>query len=712
MKGADLRHIASLAKLNIPMDHLAEYFTVPGHCFPDDISPAELTRLCDGITAGIPPADPAAELFNLYLTTGVLLYPNRRPTWMKPWISSHVQPERLFPNWNILVRGRWQSVPILLTHRNAGYLRFLIIGLIPEAGPGSLWPDWADDLMDAAAKKGICLAAEAAAAIHPLPKGQSLFTYPLMAPRPHARITDGSLALPAALGFLAVLSKTPMPDGLAATGGIGPDGVVSKISGLDEKLRLARTSPNVFNGLICPLENGLHATDGPPSLLPVADTRQAWMFTRLFLPEKAESLMLFSRMLKTPDQFVRNVVSMPARWVAWAAGNKQVRPVMDRILKDPDLFSELTNRFEQAVYQGETAVAAAVADLVSFKELRAASSAWPLLVFKWCSAGLSLCNHTGKTAAADPYIRTARKLLPAAKKANIAEVAGFLNHYLVARHNRYDFHSEIPADLKELVSFLEDQHRMQCATGCATLPVLGKIYGTLAQNFAFCGPRFLSETQTRVRLARIALGEGATPEYEAEWRRQNNYLCYALLDAGARRHKRARQTLFDYLAVTRWDQVFAKLPDFTQWQQALLARFLADVPLEKPRKHYVQWVAASHLNPDSFHPWQLWRFNMGRLALAMDKKETARNWFSRSLEICMSAGLGPTVRVMGLLGLSGRFHLDRIFDPDHMAAYAAIQQTAIELNPEYFTMIKQEDPFTVLEKIWRQPSLFFPFNYH
>lgn len=85
-----------------------------------------------------------------------------------------------------------------------------------------------------------------------------------MAPYPHARITIGSLALPAALGFLAILSKTPMPDRLAATGDIEPDGVVSKISGLDEKLRLARTSPNVFKGLICPLENGLHATDGPP----------------------------------------------------------------------------------------------------------------------------------------------------------------------------------------------------------------------------------------------------------------------------------------------------------------------------------------------------------------------------------------------------------------------------------------------------------------
>ncbi len=712
MKSADLRHIASLAKLNIPMDHLAEYFTAPDHCFPENISPPELTRLFNGIRAGFPPADPAADLFNLYLTTGVLLYKGRRPGWMKPWLSRHVQPERLFPNWAILIRGRWQPVPILLTHRSVGYLRFLIIGLIPAAGPGSLWPDWADHLMDAAARNGLCHAAAAAAAIHPLPKERSLFAYPLMAPRPYARITDGSLALSATVGFLSVLSKTPIPDGLAATGGIGPDGLVSNISGFEEKLRLARSSPHAVKGLICPLENGLRTTDGLPNLLPVADVGQAWTFTRLFLPEKAESLMLFSRMLKTPDLFVRNVFSMPASWIAWAADNKQVWPVMNRIFKDRDLFSELTNRFEQAVYRGNLAVAAAVADLISFKELRAASAAWPLLAFKWHSAGLSLCNHSGKTAAAVPYIRTARKLLPAVKKANIAEVAGFLNHYLVARHNRYDFHPDIPADLKELVSFLEDQHRVQCASGCATLPVLGRIYGTLAQNFAFCGPRYLMETENQVRLARRALGEGATPEYDAEWRRQNNYLCYALLDAGARYHERARQTLFDYLAVTGWGQVFAKLPDFTQWQHALLARFLADVPLEKQQKHYVHWVTASHLNPDSFHPWQLWCFNMGRIALTMNKKEAARNWFSRSLEICMSAGLGPTVRVMGLLGLAGMFHPDRSLDPDHMAAYAAIQQTAVELNPEYFAMIKQEDLFTVLKTIWENPSMLFPFMYH
>lgn len=67
---------------------------------------------------------------------------------------------------------------VLLTHRGAGYLRFLIIGLIPDTDPGSLWPNWADNLMDASAKKGLLRAAAATTAIHPLPKGQSLFTYP------------------------------------------------------------------------------------------------------------------------------------------------------------------------------------------------------------------------------------------------------------------------------------------------------------------------------------------------------------------------------------------------------------------------------------------------------------------------------------------------------------------------------------------------------
>jgi hypothetical protein len=712
MKGADLRHIASLVKLNIPMDHLSEYFTTPNHCFSDGISMAELTRLFDVITTGIPPADPAAELFKLYLTTGFLLYPGRRPASLNQWISRHVQPERLFPNWKTLVRGRWQSVPLLLTHRGAGHLRFLIIGIIPAVDPCPLWPGWADNLMDAVAKQGLRHATAAATTIHQLSKEHSLFAYPLMAPHPHARIKDGSLALPAALGFLSVLSKTPMPDGLTATGGIGPEGVVTKISGLEEKIGLAQTSPYAVKGLIYPLDNGLRVNDGPSGLLPVADVRQAWMFTRLFSPEKTESLVLFSRMLKAPDQFVRNVASMPAQWVNWAVKNKQVRPVIARIIKDPVLFSELAGRFEQAVYQGETTIAAAVSALLPFKDLRAASAAWPLLVFKWCGAGLSMCNHTGQTTAADQWVRAAQKLLPAVRKADIADVAGFLNHYLVARHNRYDFHPEISAELKELVSLLKNQHHMQCASGCTTFPVLGKIHGTLAQNFAFCGPRFLAETETCVRLAKIALGEGAVPEYDAEWRRQNNYLCYALLDAGSGNHNRARRALFDYLAVTRWDHVFKKLPDFTQWQHALLARFLADVPLEKQQKRYVEWTSSAGLNPDSYHPWQLWCFNMGRLSILMDQKNKAREYFSRSLGICMSAGLGPTVRVMGLLGLSGRYHLDKIIDSDHMSDYATIRETAIKLNPEHFAILELENLHAVLNKIWRQPALFFQFNYH
>ena len=716
MSSPDLKHIASLAKMGAPGNHLLEYLYRPVPCFPENTSPDEMTRLFKSVLARLKTVEIGAMLFERYLCACFLLFRHRLPAWTSKWISSHVHPEGFFPGWKNLVRGDWRSVPVLLTHRDENELLYLIVGAIPsQPDPGStLWPAWADDLMDNDAKQGICRAAEAAKALLlKRKKEKALFLFPLMPPDPRRPITGGSLSLSAGIGFLSALCRHTLPEELASTGGIASGGVVTKIGGLEEKINLAQTAQVPFKGLIYPLANGYLPNDRPPMLLPVSDLNQAWMFARLFSAEKAGVLVLFSQMMEDPVLFVRNIASMPAEWVHWAAKKRLMRLVLERVIKNPALFEEMAHCFEKSVYRSDGDIAASIAGLFSFGELQAVSKKSPLLAFKWYSAGLSMCNHLGRVYEADSWIKAADRLLPAALAAGMPDAAAYCNHCLVAGHNRYDFRPEIPARMQQVLSMLEAQHQIQCASGCPTNHVLGRIYGSMMQHFAFCGPAFLSQTHALSRLACKALGEGTVPEHDQEWRRQYNYICYAFLDAGSGHHGRAQKSLFTALTASRWDQIRKRLPGLTRWQHALLARFLADVPNKKQRDRYHGYIAAQGavFPPERFHPWQLWCFNMGRVVWAKGKNREAREWFAQSLEICMSDSLGPTIRVMGLLGLAGVFHVNKTIDPAQAVAYTVIRQTALRLNPIHFQILEQEADLKVLEKIWDNPSRLFPFNY-
>jgi len=59
---------------------------------------------------------------------------------------------------------------------------------------------------------------------------------------------------------------------------------------------------------------------------------------------------------------------------------------------------------------------------------------------------------------------------------------------------------------------VEERYLTQCAGGCVVDRTLGELYGSICQNFGFCGPRYLSECEDHAQKAMQALGGGDVPE--------------------------------------------------------------------------------------------------------------------------------------------------------------------------------------------------------
>jgi hypothetical protein len=110
------------------------------------------------------------------------------------------------------------------------------------------------------------------------------------------------------------------------------------------------------------------------------------------------------------------------------------------------------------------------------------------------------------------------------------------------------------------------------------------------------------------------------------------------------------------------------------------------------------------------HPWQLWAFNLGCIALRSRHTPMAEQLFRESLRICRLPGLGPTVRLMSLLPLAGLCSLGRL-PSDLPMIEDEIRKAARTIEHSGFTALLQQPLRCALDSVWREPETFFPFTY-
>lgn len=704
MSPMDLETLAFMA--NRPAGHpfVRETLLTPGAMSPPTGTAAAFRELAAGLAEALAPSPGLADLFRLHILALRLIRPDEAPPWLDEWLGETASP--WLPRW----RGRWRAVPLHLVNDAGATRRWLLVGVIPGGGRGPLLPPWAEPLADEAARIALTSALKAARTIRPLSPGDRALAFPLIVPNGVRQIRGASLGLPAALGWAAASGDAPLPSTIAATGAVTPDGRVKPVSGVEEKLRAAEDTSAVF---LCPAENLPVPPPESPICLPVADLGEAWMHSQLYTPERAGRLGLMAEALRHPGRLVDNLADLPPDWITWAHREGRIQSAVTGVTGDPHRFRNLVDRFEIMVHAGDSPRASAVAGLLQPADLDRVRQTAPLAAFRWCAVNLSLANHRGRIDRARQWARDAFELLPEARRADIEAVVTFFNHFLVSRHSRYLFTPDLPEALDEILAHLERQHDLNREFGCPTFPVLGRLYGSIAQNFAFCGPDHLSRTEDYADRAAIALGRGAVPEMAPEWRRQSNYLVYARLDAGPDSIDVARTALFDNLAVETWSGVWDRLPEMSRWEHAVLARFCADCPDEAPAREYRDRAARpATRRRDREHPWQLIFWNLGRMAHAHGDDAAARRAFQESLDRCLHEALGESVRVMALLPLAGLHQMDALSDAHRRRHLASVREAAGRLSAQHFRRLDEASAKEILEWVWRHPAGLFPFSYH
>lgn len=677
-----------------------------------DLSPDENRDIIETLRGTLADRPVLRNLLDRFLLAQWLLHGDALPAgWWADVLADLPMPERSSP---CADRSRpWRDVPVLIAdNRTCHVRRFILAAVFDPPDPGLdgrpvSWPDWADAVLSDGSKTAILDAAAACRRMLSKDPAPRWFLYPLVPANDAVQITGRSLGLPLALGLLSSAMDAPLPADIAATGGVSAEGMMTPVGAVTRKRRTAGREG--FSALLCPSENARFPQAGDPLILPARDLRQAWMIARLYDPARADRLIGFSTALQDPRLFIDAVETVDPEWLVWAREHGYTDAATDAILGTPRLLAALTDRLEAFAYRSDATRADAVADLLPADRFDSAAKGAPLSAFRWCAANLSIANHRGRISAARRWSERAERLLDAAGRADISAAADYFNHAFIARHNRYHFTPDPPAPVRRFLDLLERQYAIQCEFGCPTHPLLGRLYGSISQNYGFCGPDHLERMWGYCEKARRALGEGTVPEFRDEWARHYNYMTYALLDAGDR--KRAAGIFFTYLESDDPEAIFGRLAGFTPWEHALAARFLAETGGAHAGR-YLDWCDA-HLKtpPRTEHPWQLWCVNLGRIAVACGAETAAEGWFRKGLDLCRSPAFGATVRVMALMPLAGLRALNRLDDREMRAERDAIRAAAGKLHPGYFDGVFSVPFERALDDVWRRPERLFPFNY-
>jgi hypothetical protein len=654
------------------------------------------------------------SLFHLYLAAALLQAPEPVFGKTRHFLIDHLDFAALLEFVPLPTPpGPWLSVPVVLTGAGRVYIRYFIVGKAASSASGNIMPSWAVPLFDPAALEAVQTAALAARALSGPEGPGGLFCFPLTRsatlshPNRLIQFQGKSLGLPLALGFAAVLNQHPLPRNLAATGEITRQGEIFPVSHLD--LKRTGLEAHRFTALIYPSAGAISRSPGPVICLPASTLGQAHMLTALYSPASTKKLMLLSACLDDPALLAKNIGILPGDWIEWVTRHCLIQPAMKVLLSDPLLFADCTAVFENNARNFDTGHARALQALVPAPDLDRLSQDTPLSVFRWCTAALASANHCGDTSGARRWEKKGLQLTRTISMADPKLVADFYNTALVARHNRYRFSPTLPPELARALTHLEDVYLQNCTFGCRTDPVLGRLYGTLMQHFAFCGPAYLDQTLTFFHKAVEALGRDQVTEYRQEWLRQYNYLTYALLDAGD--WKGASQSLMTCFGCTRMDDLVEQIctPDnfFTVWQTALAARYFAEKDAhpagERIFRHLLHRFQST---PGSTHPRQLTAFNLGRMALNLQDNTAGKDLLHQSIDLCFSSDAGPTIQVMALLPIA--------FLPESRTQKTweqTIHSASVHLDPGHFSFLLDTPLDAARRRVRQTPAAWFPFNY-
>lgn len=571
------------------------------------------------------------------------------PHWLPPALETHLGMGSLgFPfSWREALQGQWVAFPIALVNDDHASLAWALIGQVDGMPLGPGWPRWWETMADPHARGGV------GRALHMLEArfDSRFFFWPVLPEFHHPVVFGPSLALPVFMAGWA-LGTGVGGRSILCTGDILEDGSLGEVGFLERKAQLA--SSHGFRVLLCP-----GSTKKPPAgiggtqILEARNIEHACFLWELSDGGICGSLQTDFHSLTDPSRLAATVHLLSNRLIRWSGFDAQYRQVVEEIAQSTSLMEDFVRNLERLA-SNPNSPRDCLRRLMAPVDpgfLGRLGSSHPLSALRLAQVQVTLANHEGRIDEAERWTRASRSLVTGISNYEeaIKWKADQLNReFIHHRHNHYDFREELPAELADTLAQLESLwgvqkvHHPHC-----TLPSLGKLYGTLAQNCGFCGPEHMEDLHRYAGLAQRAFGDGRLAETLADWQRQFIYIFYGLLDSGDLEGAHAifpRVTGQDVSALAE-DSIRRLNP----YQHAAVARLLAETGAEAPA--YREWMRRHVGDRPCKHPWPLWLTNAAR---CLEERSERREALTGALQHCLS--MGPTAQVMGLMPLQLLWH--------------------------------------------------------
>jgi len=539
-------------------------------------------------------------------------------------------------------KGRWSAFPLVLAREDGAELLWAVMGQLEGAIRGKRWPRWWEEAADAHAREGAALALDRLEEQF----SASFFFWPLLtAPAPPA-VFGRSLTLPVYLAGWS-LARNVENRSVLCTGNLLADGFLGEAGHLEQKARAAAI--HGFKGLLCPRGSGgpSPAVEGV-EILEADDLDHACFLWELSTGGTTGSLREDFRSLRDPARLANTVHLLSPGVLRWSGFDGPYTGALREISRSSTLIEDFVRNLEKRAEDPDTPQDSMerLLDPINREFLLDLREIHPLAAFRLVQVRQAWAGQRGEIREAEEWAKAGDDLAQAAlrHKEGLLWKTDLLNRRFVhRRHGRYDFRMDLPREIGEALVTLRALHAvLKEGDPLCTLPSLGKLYGTLAQNCGFCGPEHIEELCRYAGLAREAFGNGRVPLYLADWLRQFSYEFYGLLDAGD--PAGAEEFLSLYLGAEPVRLSEGEIRRLTRFQHAALARFLAETGAEAPE--YRRWMG-THLDRClGRHPWPLWLMNAG-----LCRKDSAqrREAFTRAVFFFLEQG--PTAQAMGLMPL-------------------------------------------------------------
>lgn len=634
------------------------------------------------------------ELLEKHLLSGFLMTPKeKQDQWRLP-----VQDilRRLFPETDpkLLRSGQWIHVPILAVQGKDTRIITMMTGLLSDdsgcRGIGSPLPGVRTS---EAVQRAFRVAGRSRAA-----------RYWFLQEKDEKPLQGTSLALPVALALVLHRdSSLAWPRGLYATGGLKTDGAVVPVDHVREKYRCVACDCRLF---LAPADMAL-SRDSDRPVQACATFADACFAASLYSDGiTAADISLYQACWISERNFFNHFHEIPPPMLTSERADDYYRLVRSAPEHYLNLLAAAFRRCNHDRRRGQILAELFGPDVLENVAEKSPDSAFA--VFHWCLAAIAFYNYCGRVRETDRWQTLTNRLCTGVE---LPEINRFINHDFVSRRfNRYDFRPEPTQMLADALA--REERKQEIYPGSNGL--LGALYGTLAQNYGFCGPDYFNALLEMTARAGKAFGS----KYHGENRRLLNYEIYGYLDCG--RIEQAGSLMAKYLGLKQesgpeeWLQKIKNLLSSSDpcasFEVALVMRLLNETGYIASPGEIRQCAVKIYRRQG--HPWQLTAHNLGWLALAAGEDTEAGRLFRHSLRICLADS--ETMRPMGLLALAG-LHASGAAGRAEYETARKIRQWLIRANCLHTThfqpVLALTDSEQLLTEVRQQQGRLFPFSY-